>query len=107
MPGYVALREDFTSAGVDTVACLCPNDVFVVDAWGKAQGATSIKMLADGNGLFAEALDLSLDLTKQGLGAKRVQRFALIAKDGIIVHIGVGDLDVSGAKAILAVLKKE
>ena len=43
----------------DTIACTSVNDVFVMDAWGKDQGATDVVMLADGNGAFAESLGLT------------------------------------------------
>ena len=61
-------------------------------------------MLSDGNGEWCDATGLTLDLTKNGMGAKRAKRFALIANNGIVEYIGVGDLDVSGADAVLAKL---
>lgn len=76
-----------------------------MDAWGKSSGADDkVKMVADGNGEFVNALGLNLDLTPQMMGATRAKRFALIAQDGVIQHLAVGDVDVSGAEAILAKL---
>ena len=64
----------------------------------------TVQLLADGNSEFAEATGLSQDLTKAGLGSKRYKRFALIANNGVVEYIGVGELEVSGAAAVLAKL---
>ncbi len=39
LPGYVEKLEEIKSKGVDVVACIAVNDVFVMDAWGKDQKA--------------------------------------------------------------------
>ena len=36
LPGYVEHAEQLRAKGVDTIACLAVNDVFVMNAWGKA-----------------------------------------------------------------------
>ena len=46
MPGYVVNADKIKAAGVDTIACMAVNDAFVMDAWGKAQNADHILMLA-------------------------------------------------------------
>jgi peroxiredoxin (alkyl hydroperoxide reductase subunit C) len=83
------------------------NDAFVMKAWGKDQGALgTVTMIADGSAAFTKAMGLELDLTARGLGL-RCQRFALIAKDGKVVHVAVeaaGAFDVSSAEAVLATL---
>jgi hypothetical protein len=67
--------------GVDTIACISVNDAFVMDAWGKSVAAgDKVLMLADGNGQFAKALGVELDLTDKGLGV-RSRRYALLADD--------------------------
>lgn len=69
--------------GVDTIACISVNDAFVMDAWGKSVGAgDKVVMLADGNGQFAKALGVELDLTDKGLGV-RSRRYALLADDQV------------------------
>ena len=60
LPGYVARHGDLRAAGVDAIAVTSVNDVFVMDAWGKASGADGIELLADGNGDFARAIGLTL-----------------------------------------------
>ena len=107
LPGYIDHAEDFSKKGVDSVVCVSVNDAFVMGAWGKAQGVgEDIIMLADGSAAFTKALGLELDLIARGLGI-RSQRFALIAKDGIVTHLAVeapGGFDVSRAEAVLAAM---
>ena len=82
------------------------NDAFVMGAWGKAQNAEELLMLADGNADFARALGLTLDGTGFGMGT-RSQRFALVAENGVVKHLAVEPgpgLDVSAAEKILDVL---
>ena len=61
LPGYVVNADKIKAAGVDTIVCMAVNDAFVMDAWGKAQNAEELLMLADGNGEFTAALGLELD----------------------------------------------
>ena len=106
LPGYVVLADQIKAKGVDSIICMAVNDAFVMDAWGKAQNADEIQMLADGNGEFARALGLELDASGHGMG-QRSQRFALVAEDGVVTHLAVepaGGVDVSAAEKILAVL---
>jgi peroxiredoxin len=106
MPGYVVNADKIKAAGVDTIACMAVNDAFVMDAWGKAQNADHILMLADGMGEFTAALGLELDASAFGLGT-RSQRFALIAEDGVVTHLNVepgAGVDVSSAETMMSLL---
>src|SRR5271165_5714465 len=68
LPGFVENAEAIFAKGVDTIACIAVNDVFVMTAWAKDQGtAGKILMLADGSGDFARAMGLELDLVARGL----------------------------------------
>lgn len=103
LPGYVANADKIKNAGVDTIACVAVNDAFVMDAWGKAQNAEEILMLADGNGDFTEALGLELDGSGFGMG-RRSQRYAMIVDDGTVTQLNVepgGGIDVSSAESIM------
>lgn len=104
LPGFVQLADQILAKGVDTIACVAVNDVFVMNAWGKHSGvADKILMLADGNGHYAKALGLELDATGFGMGT-RGQRFAIIAKDGVAEHVNVeapGQFKVSAAEHVL------
>jgi peroxiredoxin len=81
------------------------NDAFVMGAWGKAQNAEHILMLADGNAEFTRALGLELDGTGFGMGI-RSKRFAMIVNYGVIELLNVDEksLEKSSAEAILAAL---
>ena len=90
--------------GVDTIACMAVNDMFVMDAWGNSAGAGGkVLMLADGNGTYAAALGLELDASGFGLGT-RGQRFALVVEDATITQIHIEapmEFKVSSAENIL------
>ncbi len=107
LPGFVEQAEALKAEGVDTVACMAVNDVFVMHAWGKDRNVgDSVLMLADGNGDYAKALDLVLDGTGFGMGM-RGQRFALVVEDGVATHVAVeapGQFEVSKVEAILSAI---
>src|SRR6185437_16210349 len=107
LPGFVQLADQIRAKGVDTIACMAVNDVFVMNAWGKHSGvADKIVMLADGNGHYAKALGLELDASGYGMGT-RGQRFAIIVKDGVAEHVNVeapGQFKVSAAEHVLSQL---
>ncbi|MGA8707837.1 MAG: peroxiredoxin [Steroidobacteraceae bacterium] len=107
LPGYVELADKLRGKGVDTIACMAVNDVFVMNAWGKASNvAGKVLMLADGNGDYARALGLELDGRGFGMGM-RGQRFAIVVENGVASHVEVeapGQFKVSAADAVLAQL---
>ncbi|HEY8288043.1 MAG TPA: peroxiredoxin [Acetobacteraceae bacterium] len=107
LPGFVQNADAIKAKGVDTVACIAVNDAFVMGAWGKDQGTgDKVTMLADGSAAFVKALGLELDVTARGMGV-RSQRYALIADNGKVTHLGVeapGGFEVSKAEAILGAL---
>jgi len=107
LPGYISNAAELKKRGIDTIACMAVNDVFVMGAWGKAAGAEGkVLMLADGSGDYARALGLELDLTGAGMGM-RGQRFALVAKNGVVEQLNVEaprEFKVSAAEAVLCQL---
>ena len=105
LPGFVVNVDAIKAKGVDTVACISVNDVFVMDAWGKAGNAEQLMILADGNAEFTKAIDLTLDASGHGMGI-RSKRYAMIIDNSVVKHIAVDEkgLDVSSAEAILAAL---
>lgn len=107
LPGYVAQADAIRAKGVDTIACLAVNDVFVLDAWSKSSGAEGkVVMLADGNGDYAKLLGLELDATKFGMGS-RSKRFSMVVEDGVVKELNVeapGKFEVSSADATLCQL---
>ena len=107
LPGYLDHYADLSARGVDTIACMAVNDVFVMSAWGREHNvADKVLMLADGNGDYTRALGLELDATGFGMGM-RGQRFAIIVDDGVATHVAVeapAKFEVSKAEAILKAL---
>jgi peroxiredoxin (alkyl hydroperoxide reductase subunit C) len=107
LPGYINLADDLRSKGIDTIACMAVNDVFVMSAWGKDRNVGGkVMMLADGNADYAKALGLDFDASAHGMGI-RGQRFAIVVDDGVATHVAVeaaGEFDVSKAESILATL---
>ena len=104
LPGFVNNADQLKAKGVDTIACMAVNDVFVMKAWGEsAKAAGKVEMLADGNGDYARALGLELDASKFGMG-KRGKRFSVIVQDGVVKSVNVeppGEFGVSSAEAAL------
>jgi len=107
VPGFKAHAAEFRAKGVDTIACVSVNDVFVMKAWGADQEVgDDILMLADGNGAFTAAIGLELDAKGFGMGV-RSQRYSLLAKDGVVTELNVeagGEFRVSAAEYMLAQL---
>ncbi|HEX4387051.1 MAG TPA: peroxiredoxin [Steroidobacteraceae bacterium] len=107
LPGFVELADQIRAKGVDTIACMAVNDVFVMNAWGKAQSVgDKVLMLADGNGDYARALGLELDAKGYGMGL-RGQRFAIVVKDGVATEVDIeqpGQFKVSSAEHVLGQL---
>ncbi|MFE8584191.1 peroxiredoxin [Sphingomonas sp. NCPPB 2930] len=106
LPGFIAQADALKAKGVDEIACTSVNDAFVMKAWGQVQGAGDVTMLADGNGDFAKAVDLTLDGTKFGMGL-RSQRYTMLVNDGVVEQLFVeapGEFKVSSAEHLLSQL---
>ena len=107
LPGFVAKADEIKAKGVDTIACLSVNDVFVMGAWGKDQGVgDKVQMLADGSAEFTQALGLELDLTPRAMGM-RSDRYAMIVDDGVVTLLNREQpraFEVSSAEAVLEAL---
>jgi len=107
LPGFVQHAAAFKAKGVDTIACMAVNDVFVMNAWGKASNVgDGILMLADGNADYAKALGLELNASGFGMGI-RGQRFAIVVDNGVASRVfveGPGEFKVSSAEYVLSQL---
>lgn len=107
LPGFKAHAGELKAKGVDTIACVSVNDVFVMYAWGKSQDVgDSVLMLADGNGDFTRAIGLDFDASKFGMG-QRSQRYSMLIKDGVVSILNVeqpGAFEVSSAEHLLGQL---
>lgn len=103
LPGFAENAEALKSKGVDKIVCMSVNDAFVMKAWGAAQKADGIEMLADGNGDFVRALGLTMDASGFGMGS-RSKRFSAIIDNGVVKTLNVeepGAFEVSSAEHLL------
>ena len=105
MPSIVQNADAIKGKGVDTIAVTGVNDVFVMNAWKRDTDPNGkIEFLADGNGEFAKALDLTFDGSGHGLGT-RSKRYSMLVEDGVVKKLNVeeapGKVEVSGGDSLL------
>lgn len=108
LPGFVTHFDQIKAKGVDTVACIAVNDIFVLTHWAKASGADEkIEFLSDGNAEFTKIIGLDFDGSGFGLGT-RSKRYAMIVDNGSVTFLNVEDVpsstDASNAEKILEAL---
>jgi glutaredoxin/glutathione-dependent peroxiredoxin len=109
LPGFIVNERRFKAKGVDKIAMTAVNDHYVLKAWAEATGAAGhVDFLADGNGDFAKAVGLDLDLSAGGLGL-RSKRYSMLVVDGVVKELNIepeaGKADVSGAERLLEQMK--
>jgi peroxiredoxin len=105
LPGFLKNADALKAKGVDAIAVTGVNDIFVMEAWKKSTGATDkIEFLADGNGDFAKALDMTMDGSGGGLGT-RSKRYAMLVEDGVVKKLNIeeaaGKAEMSSAENLL------
>src|SRR5215216_1033377 len=104
VPSITQNTDAMKAKGVDIIAVTGVNDVFVMDAWKQACGAEKVEFLADGNGEFAKAIDLTFDGSGNGLGI-RSRRYCMVVEDGVVKKLDVeeapGKVEVSGGDSLL------
>ena len=105
LPGFLKHLEEIKAKGVDDVAVVSVNDVFVMNEWAKSSGGKDkIQFLCDGSAGFTKSIGLDLDLTEAGLGV-RSKRYSMIVEDGTVTRLNIeekpGVADLSGAATIL------
>ena len=106
--GYVENHDAILAKGVDTIAVVSVNDHHVMYAWARFSGAENkVLFLADGNGAFARATGLDMDMSVAGMGV-RSKRFSMIVEDGVVTALNIeespGQAVTSGASTILSQL---
>lgn len=105
LPGYVVLADEIKAHGVDMIACISVNDVFVMRAWGKQNNAEEITLLADLGAILTKALGLEEE--RPDLGGTRSRRYAMIVDEGVVTKMNVEapkQFEISDAETILAAL---
>ena len=108
LPGFLKHADAIKAKGVDLIAVTAVNDVFVMEAWKQASSVDGkIEFLADGNGEFARAIDLTFDGSAVGLGT-RSKRYSMLVEDGVVKKLNIedapGKCEISGGQALLAQL---
>ncbi|MEM8662973.1 MAG: peroxiredoxin [Pseudomonadota bacterium] len=105
LPGFLTQFDAFKAKGVDEVAVVSVNDVFVMNAWAKSTGGEGkITYLADGSADFTRAVGLDLDASGFGMGI-RSKRFSMYTDDGVVKVLNIEEVpseaEKSGADALL------
>jgi peroxiredoxin len=98
-----AVPGAFKEKGIDRIICISVNDAFVMKAWGDAQSAANIDMLADGDGAFTKALGLGKETGV--FGGYRSQRYAMLVENQTVTQLWLEEpkaFEVSSAEAVLA-----
>ena len=107
LPGFRDHAQELKSKGVDTIAGVAVNDVFVMGAWARAENVgDDVMLLSDGNAEFTRAIGLEMDASKFGMGT-RSQRYSMLVRDGRVEQLNVeegGDFRVSSAEHLLGQL---
>ena len=105
LPGYVVSADELKAKGIDAIICLSVNDAFVMAAWGNAQNADNLMMLADGDGSYTKALGLEMDTA--AFGGLRSQRYSMIIDNGVVTNLNIEqpkEFEISNAETILSQL---
>ena len=108
LPGFVTHATDLKAKGVDTIACVSVNDVFVLNAWAEQSAAKDVvTFLADGSANFTKAIGMELDASGFGMGL-RSKRYSMLVEDGVVKIFNLEEVpstaDASSAEKILAAL---
>ncbi len=107
LPGFIDAASEFMEKGVDEIICLSVNDAWVMDAWGKAQGAQGkVTMVGDGNGDLSRAMGFTADMSGSGYGERSI-RYAMVVDNGVVTHLNVEapkKFEVSDAKTMLGLV---
>lgn len=108
LPGYVKHAGAIKAKGVDEIAVVSVNDVFVMNQWSEASaGKGSIHFFADGAAAFTKSLGMEIDLSDFGMGV-RSKRYSMVVDDGTVTALHVednpGQAVESGAEKLMEAL---
>ena len=89
LPSFAESADALKAKGVDEIACVAVNDMFVMDAWGKAAGTNDrVTLLSDGNAEFTTAIGATMDGSGFGLGTRSL-RYSMLVEDGTVRSLHV------------------
>lgn len=81
---YEQAFYDFQELGIDTIYCTCVTDDQSLWAWFDHLDISNVKPLPDGNGDFARAMGMLVDMSNFGMGM-RSWRYAMIVAENLTV----------------------
>ena len=89
LPGFLEHYETFKDKGVDEIAVVAVNDLFVMGQWAKAtKGEGKIHYLSDFDAAFTKDIGMDIDLGVAGLGV-RSKRYSMLVEDGVVKELNV------------------
>lgn len=108
LASFLVNYDKIKEKGIDSIICVAVNDIFVLQAWAKANSAENkIIFIADGNAAMTKEMGLAFDASNFGFGT-RSMRFSMIVKDGTVTEIQIdenpGECDVSSAVSMLKMI---
>jgi glutaredoxin-like protein len=83
LPRYEELAPELEACGVDEILCISVNDGFVMEAWGRDEGASRVRLIPDGNGDFTRGMGMLVGKRDLGFG-DRSWRYSMLVDDGVI-----------------------
>jgi peroxiredoxin len=107
IPQFVTHAAEIKKKGVDRIVVMAVNDHHVMQMWGKSLGsAQKIDFVADGDGAYARALGLDIQIA--GMGT-RVKRFSALVDNRVVKSLnfepdGGKGIQMTGAEVILGQL---
>ncbi|MEO6382024.1 MAG: peroxiredoxin [Nitrobacter sp.] len=108
LPSVFLNAQAIKNKGVNEIAIVSVNDVFVMNAWKRdTDQRNEATFLADGNADFAKAIGMEFDASEKGLGI-RSQRYSMLVEDGVVKKLNLepnpGKVEVSGGDTLLGQL---
>jgi peroxiredoxin len=97
VPQFVTNAAALKARGADRIVVLAVNDHHVMKAWAQSLGAAGkLDFVADGDGDYARALGLAVQMP--GLGT-RLKRFSALVEDGVVRTLNFEPEGLSGVAA--------
>lgn len=105
LPDFVGNAERLRAAGFQLLACVTPNDPWVIERWAReVDPGSKIRFLSDGNMELTRKLGLSVRADSYHLG-ERSARYTMILRDAVIEKLAVENaIDEFACTAVDAVL---
>ncbi|XP_063724415.1 peroxiredoxin-5, mitochondrial-like [Symsagittifera roscoffensis] len=92
VPQIIAEADELKTNGVDQIACITVNDIFVCNEWARLLNfGDKLEILADEMGEFAQAIGITADNLVDLLGNVRSGRFLMLVVDNKVMEIAIED----------------